>query len=102
MPAINQKIKTFLWFKDQAEEAARFYTSLFDDGRIVNIARYTAATLDKAGSVLLVHFELAGQTFLALNGGPNDPFNESVSLMVDCDTQAEVDTPLSRLPVGGT
>lgn len=102
MPAINQKIKTFLWFKDQAEEAARFYTSLFDDGRIVNIARYTAANPDKEGTVMLVTFELAGQTFFALNGGPNDPFNESVSLLVECDTQEEVDTLWSRLTEGGT
>jgi predicted 3-demethylubiquinone-9 3-methyltransferase (glyoxalase superfamily) len=102
MPAINQKIKTFLWFQDQAEEAARFYTSLFDESRIVNISRYTAANPDKEGSVMLVTFELAGQTFFALNGGPNDPFNESVSLMVECDTQEEVDTLWSRLTEGGT
>lgn len=102
MPAISQKIKTFLWFPGQAEEAARFYTSLFDESRIVNIARYTAANPDKEGSVMLVTFELAGQTFFALNGGPNDPFNESVSLMVECDTQEEVDSLWSRLTEGGT
>jgi predicted 3-demethylubiquinone-9 3-methyltransferase (glyoxalase superfamily) len=102
MPAISQKIKTFLWFEDQAEEAARFYTSLFDDGRIVNVARYTAANPDKEGSVMLVTFELAGQTFFALNGGANEPFNESVSLLVECDTQAEVDALWSRLTEGGS
>jgi len=102
MPAIKQKIKTFLWFQDQAEEAARFYTSLFDESRIVNIARYTAANPDKEGAVMLVTFELAGQTFFALNGGSNEPFNESVSLLVECDTQEEVDTLWSRLTEGGT
>src|SRR3546814_19331641 len=90
MPTIRQKIKTFLWFEDQAEEAARFYTSLFDESRIVNIARYTAANPGKEGSVMLVTFELAGQTFFALNGGPNDPFNQSVSLLVACDTPAQI------------
>lgn len=102
MPMIRQKIKTFLWFEDQAEEAARFYTSLFDDSRIVDIARYTAANPGKEGSVMLVTFELAGQTFFALNGGPNDPFNQSVSLLVECDTQAEIDALWSRLTDGGS
>ncbi len=102
MPSIRQKIKTFLWFEDQAEDAARFYTSLFDKSRIVKVARYTAANPDKEGSVMLVEFELAGQTFFALNGGPNDPFNESVSLLVECDTQAEVDALWSRLTEGGS
>jgi predicted 3-demethylubiquinone-9 3-methyltransferase (glyoxalase superfamily) len=89
-------------FSINAEDAARFYTSLFDDSRIVNIARYTAANPEKEGSVMLVTFELAGQTFFALNGGPNDPFNESVSLLVECDTQAEVDALWSRLIEGGS
>src|SRR3546814_16516172 len=100
MAAINQKIKTFLWFNDQAEEAARFYTSLFDDSRIVNVARYTAANPGKEGSVMLVTFELAGQTFFAMNGGPDVSFHESVSLLVECDTQEEVDRLLSRLTEG--
>jgi predicted 3-demethylubiquinone-9 3-methyltransferase (glyoxalase superfamily) len=102
MPKIRQKITPFLSFNDQAEEAARFYTSLFDDSRVVDIARYTAANRDKEGSVMLVTFELAGQRFYALNGGPNDPFNESVSLLVECETQEEVDTLWSRLTDGGT
>lgn len=101
MPAIRQKITPFLWFKDEAEEAARFYTSLFDDSHVLNVARYTAANPDREGSVMLVAFELAGQRFYALNGGPNDPFNESVSLMVECETQDEVDTLWSRLTEGG-
>ena len=71
MPKIRQKITPFLWFDDQAEEAARFYTSLFDDSRVVDIARYTAANPRQEGSVMLVTFELAGQRFYALNGGPN-------------------------------
>jgi predicted 3-demethylubiquinone-9 3-methyltransferase (glyoxalase superfamily) len=83
MPEIRQKITPFLWFNDQAEEAARFYTSLFDDSRVVDIARYTAANPRQEGSVMLVTFELAGQRFYALNGGPDDPFNKSVSLLVD-------------------
>ena len=102
MPKIRQKITPFLWFDDQAEEAARFYTSLFDDSRVVDIARYTAANPRQEGSVMLVTFELAGQRFYALNGGPNDPFNESVSLMVECETQEEVDTLWSQLTDGGT
>src|SRR3546814_8438081 len=102
MPKIRQKITPFLWFNDQAEEAARFYTSLFDDSRVVDIARYTAANPGKEGSVMLVTFELAGQRFYALNGGPNDPFNESVSLMVECQTQEEVDRLWNQLTDGGT
>jgi predicted 3-demethylubiquinone-9 3-methyltransferase (glyoxalase superfamily) len=102
MPKIRQKITPFLWFDDQAEEAARFYTSLFDDSRVVNIAHYTDANPRQEGSVMLVTFELAGQRFYALNGGPNDPFNESVSLLVECETQEEVDTLWSQLTDGGT
>ncbi len=102
MSKIKQKIKTFLWFRNQAEEAARFYTSLFDDSRIVHSARYTAANPGKEGSVMLVTFELAGQTFFALNGGPNAPFNQSISLYVECDTQAEIDALWSRLTEGGS
>jgi predicted 3-demethylubiquinone-9 3-methyltransferase (glyoxalase superfamily) len=102
MPKIRQKITPFLWFNNQAEEAARFYTSIFDGSRVVDIAHYTAANPDKEGSVMLVTFELAGQRFYALNAGPNDPFNESISLMVECGTQEEVDTLWSRLTEGGT
>jgi predicted 3-demethylubiquinone-9 3-methyltransferase (glyoxalase superfamily) len=102
MPAIRQKITPFLWFSDQAEEAARFYTSIFENSRVVDVAHYTAANPDKEGSVMLVTFELAGQRFYALNGGANDPFNESVSLLVECETQEEVDELWSRLAEGGT
>src|SRR3546814_10146994 len=102
MPTIRVLFRSFRGFEYQAEEAARFYTSLFDESRIVNIARYTAANPGKEGSVMLVTFELAGQTFFALNGGPNDPFNQSVSLLVECDTQAEIDALWSRLTEGGS
>src|SRR3546814_3943335 len=101
MPTIRQKITPFLWFNDQAEEAARFYTSIFDDSRVVDVAHYTAANPDKEGSVMIVTFDLAGQRFYALNGGPDEPFNLTVSLLVECDTQEEVDTLWSRLTEGG-
>ena len=101
MPKIKQKITTFLWFNDQAEEAARFYTSLFDDSRILDVARYTKANPELEGSVMIVTFELAGQRFYALNGGPNEPFNESISLMVECDTQEEIDNLWDQLTEGG-
>lgn len=102
MAQIRQKISPFLWFDNQAEEAARFYTSLFDDSRVVDVASYTAANPDKEGQVMVVTFDLAGQRFYAMNGGPNVPFNEAVSLMVECDTQEEVDRLWSRLTEGGT
>lgn len=95
MPAIKSKISPCLWFDTQAEDAARLYTSLFPDSRIKNIARYSQAGRDvhgkEAGSVMTVEFEIAGQTFIALNGGPQFKFNEAVSFCVHCDTQAEID-----------
>lgn len=102
MPAIRQKITPFLWFNDQAEEAVRFYTSLFDDSRVVDVANYTEANPDKEGQVMVITFELAGQRFYAMNGGPDVTFNESVSLLVECETQEEVDRLWSRLTEGGT
>jgi predicted 3-demethylubiquinone-9 3-methyltransferase (glyoxalase superfamily) len=101
MTKISQKITTFLWFDNQAEEAARFYTSLFEDSRIVAISRYPDAVPDKAGSVMLVTFELAGQKFQALNGGPQYTFNNSISLFVECETQHEIDGLWKRLSKGG-
>ncbi|KJC58121.1 3-demethylubiquinone-9 3-methyltransferase [Bradyrhizobium sp. LTSPM299] len=101
MVKINQKITTFLWFDTQAEAAARFYASLFKDSRIVAISRYPDAVSDKAGSVMLVTFELAGQQFRALNAGPQYKFNESISLLVECETQAEIDEFWSKLTEGG-
>ncbi|MFI9237561.1 VOC family protein [Streptomyces sp. NPDC053079] len=96
-----QKITTFLWFDDQAEEAAAFYTSLFDDSRIVDVQRYGEAGPGEPGSVMVVTFELAGQQFIALNGGPRFTFNEAISLSVDCETQEEVDELWAKLTAGG-
>lgn len=86
-----QKITTFLWYDGRAEEAAAFYTSLFDDSRTVGVQRYGESGPGAPGSVMLVEFELAGQRFLALNGGPEFTFNEAMSLSVDCESQEEVD-----------
>lgn len=90
-----QKIVTHLWFDSEAEEAANFYTSIFKDSRIGDIARYPTAgqeiTGRAPGSVMTVSFELNGQTFIALNGGPIFKFNEAISLLVNCETQEEID-----------
>ncbi|MFD8870875.1 VOC family protein [Streptomyces sp. NPDC059590] len=96
-----QKITTFLWFDSQAEEAANHYTSIFDDSRIVDIRRYGEAGPGEAGTVMTVTFELAGQRFIALNGGPHFTFTEAISLSVDCATQEEVDELWARLGEGG-
>jgi predicted 3-demethylubiquinone-9 3-methyltransferase (glyoxalase superfamily) len=105
MPVIKQKITPFLWFDTQAEEAAKFYTSVFEDSRIARISRYSeighATHGKKAGSVLTVEFEIEGQTFIALNGGPNFRFSEAVSFQVLCDTQNEIDYFWNRLSDGG-
>ncbi|MEV4553421.1 VOC family protein [Nonomuraea wenchangensis] len=93
---MTQKITTFLWFDNQAEEAAAFYTSLFADSRIVRVQRD-----GEAGAAMLVEFELAGQRFLALNGGPHFTFNEAVSLYVNCETQEEVDELWAELTADG-
>ncbi|MFI6740233.1 VOC family protein [Nonomuraea sp. NPDC050451] len=90
-----QKITTFLWFDDQAEQAAEFYTSLFKDSRVLEV------TPGPAGSAMVVTFELAGQRFIALNGGPEFTFTEAVSLYVDCDSQEEVDELWAKLTEGG-
>jgi predicted 3-demethylubiquinone-9 3-methyltransferase (glyoxalase superfamily) len=96
-----QKIITYLWFDSQAEEAARFYTSLFDDARIVTVSRYGEAGPGPAGSAMTVKFELAGQEFLALNGGPHFRFSEAISLLVNCESQDEVDALWAKLTEGG-
>ena len=101
MARVSQKITTFLWFDNEAEEAARFYVSLFEDSRIVAISHYPDAIPDKAGSVMLVTFELAGQKFYALNGGSQYKFNESISLLVECESQSEIDAFWSKLTKGG-
>jgi predicted 3-demethylubiquinone-9 3-methyltransferase (glyoxalase superfamily) len=100
-----QKITPFLWFDDKAEEAVNFYISLFKNSRVLNIARYgeEAAKMSgrPVGSVMTITFELDGQTFTALNGGPIFKFTEAVSFVVNCETQAEVDTLWEKLSQGG-
>ena len=96
-----QKITTFLWFDHQAEEAANYYISIFDNSRIVDVQRYGEAGPGAAGSVMTVRFELAGQQFIALNGGPEYKFTEAVSLYVDCASQEEVDELWAKLTDGG-
>jgi predicted 3-demethylubiquinone-9 3-methyltransferase (glyoxalase superfamily) len=96
-----QKITTFLWYDGQAQEAAAFYTSLFEDSRIVREQKYGEAGPGTPGSVMLVEFELAGQRYLALNGGPQFTFNEAISLSVDCGSQQEVDRLWTALTQDG-
>jgi predicted 3-demethylubiquinone-9 3-methyltransferase (glyoxalase superfamily) len=90
-----------LWFDTEGEEAARFYTSVFPNSRIVDVARYGEAGPREAGTVMVVSFELDGQAFTALNGGPNYTFSEAVSFQVDCADQAEVDRYWETLSEGG-
>ena len=96
-----QKITPCLWFDTEGEEAATFYTSLFPNSRIVEIARYGSAGPREEGTVMTVSFELDGQRFVALNGGPDFDFNEAISFQVDCETQEEVDAFWSSLAEGG-
>jgi predicted 3-demethylubiquinone-9 3-methyltransferase (glyoxalase superfamily) len=98
---MQQKITPNLWFDTEAEEAAAFYTSVFENSRIVNVARYTEAGPRPAGMVMTVEFELDGQRFIAINGGPEFTFDEAVSLMITCETQDEVDRYWERLSEGG-
>ena len=96
-----QKITPFLWFDSQAEEAARFYTSIFKNSKIVQVSRYGDAGPGPKGSVMTVAFELEGQQFTALNGGLLFKFNEAISFVVDCKSQEEVDHLWARLTDGG-
>lgn len=91
----GQKVTTFLWFDSQAEEAARLYCSLFKDSRVTNV------TPGPTGTTLVVEFELAGVTYLALNGGPHYKLTEAVSLLVNCEDQAEIDYFWEKLSEGG-
>lgn len=99
------KIAPCLWFDDQAEEAVNFYVSVFKDGKINSITRYTEAGHEihgrPAGSVMAVAFELFGQTYTALNGGPLFQFTEAISFQIDCATQEEVDYYWEKLTPGG-
>jgi predicted 3-demethylubiquinone-9 3-methyltransferase (glyoxalase superfamily) len=96
-----QKITPCLWFDTEGEEAAQFYTSVFPSSRIVEIARYGSAGPRPEGTVMTVLFELDGQRFTALNGGPDFRFNEAISFQVDCENQEEVDEYWSALADGG-
>jgi predicted 3-demethylubiquinone-9 3-methyltransferase (glyoxalase superfamily) len=96
-----QKITTFLWFDNQAEEAVNLYTSLFKNSRILEISRYGEGAPLPAGTVMSVTFQLEGQEFMALNGGPVFKFTEAMSLFVKCETQAEVDRYWEALSAGG-
>lgn len=96
-----QTITPFLWFDHQAEEAARFYVSIFPNSSMGKIARYTDTGPGPKGSVMTVEFELDGQVFTALNGGPNFKFTEAVSFVVNCKTQEEIDKFWQQLSEGG-
>jgi len=96
-----QKITPCLWFDDQAEEAARFYVSVFKNSKVGEISRYGEGAPKPKGSVLTVRFQLDGQDFLALNGGPVFKFTEAISLTVNCETQEEVDRMWEALSAGG-
>lgn len=96
-----QKIKPFLWFESQAEEAAALYCSLFPDSAITQVTHYSEGGPGPAGSVMTVAFRLAGIEFVALNGGPHYQLNSAFSLFVDVDTQAEIDRLWESLIVGG-
>ena len=100
-----QKITPFLWFNDNAEEAVQFYVSIFKNSKLVNVTRYDAAAAKASGrpegSVMTAAFELEGQPFAALNGGPVFKFTEAISFVVNCETQEEVDYYWNKLSEGG-
>ena len=98
---MQQRITPNLWFDTEAEEAAAFYTSVFPNSRIVHVARYTEAGPRQAGMVMTVEFELDGQRFVAINGGPQFAFDEAISLEISCKDQEEVDVYWERLSEGG-
>ena len=96
-----QKINTFLWFDNQAEEAANYYVSIFKNSKILATARYGDAGPGPKGSIMTVKFQLEGQEFVALNGGPLFKFTEAISLVVNCESQQEVDELWRKLSAGG-
>ena len=96
-----QKITPFLWFDDNAEEAAQYYVSIFPKSKILKVVRYNEAGPGPAGKVMTVLFEIEGREFSALNGGPLFKFSEAVSFVVSCETQAEIDRLWSALCAGG-
>ena len=96
-----QKITPFLWFDGKAEEAANFYVSIFKNSKILNIARFGEAGPGPKGSTMVVSFQIEGQKFSALNGGPQYTFSPAISFLVDCETQAEVDELWTKLTAAG-
>ena len=96
-----QKITPFLWFDDKAEEAMKFYVSIFKNSKVGKVTRYGDAGPGPKGSVMSVTFELNGQEFYALNGGPVFKFNQAISFFVNCETQAEIDEFWEKLSAGG-
>jgi predicted 3-demethylubiquinone-9 3-methyltransferase (glyoxalase superfamily) len=98
---VKPRIVPNLWFDTEAEEAAEHYVSIFPNSRILDVARYTEAGPRPAGMVMTVHFELAGQPFVAINGGPQFEFDEAVSFEIDCEDQEEIDYYWERLGEGG-
>jgi predicted 3-demethylubiquinone-9 3-methyltransferase (glyoxalase superfamily) len=97
-----QRITPFLWFNDQAEEAVKFYTSVFENSKVKNITRYGETGPRPKGSIMTISFDLAGQEFIALNGGPIFKFTEAISFVVNCDSQKEVDFFWEKLSEGGS
>lgn len=96
-----QKIVTCLWFDKNAEEAAQHYTSIFKNSKILSVSRYGDAGPGPKGMAMVVNFQLEGQEFIALNGGPQFKFTEAISLLVNCETQTEVDELWRKLSAGG-
>jgi predicted 3-demethylubiquinone-9 3-methyltransferase (glyoxalase superfamily) len=96
-----QKITPFLWFNDQAEEAMNFYTSIFKNSKVKSITRYGDAGPGPKGSVMIGNFELDGQEFIALNGGPQFTFSPAISFVVNCESQQEIDEYWEKLSAGG-
>ena len=97
----KQKITTYLWFDDNAEEAMSFYVSIFKNSKVLDVARYGDAGPGPKGTVMCGTFQLEGQQFMALNGGPHFKFTEAISLFVNCETQDEVDDLWKKLTAGG-
>jgi predicted 3-demethylubiquinone-9 3-methyltransferase (glyoxalase superfamily) len=97
----TQRIVTNLWFDTQAEEAAAYYCSIFEDARVLKVVPYPEGT-DKAGAAMVVEFELLGQRLVAINGGPQFTFDEAISLQVNCRDQAEIDYYWEKLSAGGS
>ena len=96
-----QKIVTFLWFDKEAEEAANYYVSIFPNSKVLSLSRYGDEGPGPKGQVMVVSFQLAGQEFTALNGGPLFKFTEAISLFVNCETQQEIDDLWAKLTAGG-